>query len=238
MSQWPYSTPHVSPLYNELPYQYRGIRKVSIFCRCEPASMDRFLPPELVRVGDVCEVFVMHVPEAGDLGTYDEAGLVIPVRYGDRVGAHVALEYVTTDDSLCAGREIWGYPKKLCTMNFDETAEQHIHSRVERRGQRLIEAEFRPAQVEFDKPQMQPRLQVKMFARADGKGPDYYQIVHNQLQNFELTHHVTGQANLQLDGNAEDPLHELAVKELVGAEMIVGDFLLSHGTILDDLAKA
>lgn len=233
---WPYSTPHVSPLYDDLPYHYRGVRKVSVFCRCDPQALTRFLPRELERVGDVCEVFVMHAPDAGPLGRYDESGLVIPVRYGDITGAHVSLEYVSTDDSLCAGREIWGYPKKLATVGFDEDGNHAVHGTTSRRGQSLIDLRFTPAEGDFDKPSMQPRLQIKTFARADGRGHDYYQVIHNELQDSRQRERITGRAELKLDGNDDDPLHRLQVREVVGAELTVGDFLLTHGSILADLS--
>jgi len=233
---WPYSTPHVAPLYPELPYPYRGIRKLSVYCRCDRASLAAFLPPEFELLGDVCEVFVMQAPDAGALGSYDEAGLVIPVRYDGTDGAHVSLEYVTTDDALCAGREIWGYPKKLAAVTFDEGQDRSVRGHVSRRGQTLIDVQFTPADRQFDKPLMQPRLQVKLFARADGQGLDYYQIVRNDLQDLTLCARFTGDAELQLGGNADDPLHRLGVRHIVGAELVVSDFLLTHGRILADLA--
>lgn len=233
---WPYSTPHTAPLYPELPYPYRGIRKLSVFCRCDRASLEAFLPPEFELLGDICEVFVMQAPDAGALGSYDEAGLVIPVRYDGTDGAHVSLEYVTTDDALCAGREIWGYPKKLATVTFDEGADRSVRGHVSRRGQTLIDVQFTPADRQFEKPVMQPRLQIKLFARADGQGLDYYQVVRNDLQDLTLCARFTGDAELKLDGNADDPLHRLGVRHVVGAELVVSDFLLTHGRILADLA--
>ncbi|TQF00188.1 MAG: hypothetical protein FKY71_04575 [Spiribacter salinus] len=233
---WPYSTPHACPLYAELPYAYRGVRKVSVFCRCDAEALDRFLPPELERVSDVCEIFVMRAPDAGPLGSYDEAGLVIPVCYGDTVGAHVSLEYVTTDDSLCAGREIWGYPKKLATVDFEESADHQVDACVSRRDQSLIRVRFTPSGGEFEKPAMQPRLQIKTFARADGQGHDFYQVVHNQVQDINLRERYPGKADLELDGNDQDPLHRLSVQEVIGAELTVFDFLLTDGSIIAELS--
>ncbi|WP_163434673.1 acetoacetate decarboxylase family protein, partial [Escherichia coli] len=65
------------------------------------------------------EVYDVANPEMGPRN-YLEGGVVVPARYGDLVGGHVLYEYVTTDDSMAGGREVWGYPKKLGEVGFDE----------------------------------------------------------------------------------------------------------------------
>lgn len=235
---WPFSTPHVAPLYPALPYPYRRVRKISAFCRCDPAALERFMPGELTLVGDVCEVFVMDAPDAGPLGHYTEAGVVIPARYGEVVGAHVALEYVSSDDSLAAGREIWGYPKKIAEVPFEKTGENRYRGSVIRRGRKLIDMAFAPAEIEFDRPVMQPRLQIKTFAAADGSGMDFYQIVRNDLADIAVAERISGRVELSLGGGDEDPLHALGVDTVIGAETTLTDFLLTSGTILEDLNRA
>ncbi|MBB3066151.1 acetoacetate decarboxylase family protein [Limibacillus halophilus] len=230
--QRPFSTPHIAPLYAELPYHYRNVRKISVFCQCDPAALTRFLPDEFELVGDTCEVFVMDAPDAGPLGSYTEAGLVIPARYDSIVGAHVALEYVSSDDSLAAGREIWGYPKKIAevTLGRDGTT-----GKVVRRGATLIDVTFTPSDVAFEKPVMHPRLQIKTFAAADGSGFDYYQVIRNDLGDIKLKETIPGSATLTLGGNDDDPLPKIGVKAIVGAEITVVDFLLGNGSIVADL---
>ncbi|NKC05101.1 acetoacetate decarboxylase family protein [Ochrobactrum haematophilum] len=95
------------------PYNYFGYRKVSAICRVDSAALSAALPEQLTLESDIIEVFVMDVPDAGSLGSYREGGIVARVRYGEYVGGHVLYEYVTSDDSMAAGREIWGYPKSF-----------------------------------------------------------------------------------------------------------------------------
>lgn len=234
----PYSIPHCAPLYPELPYHYRDVRKISVYVRCDPAALAAFLPPEFELLGDVCEVFVMIAPDAGPLGHYTEAGVVIPCRYGDIIGAHVALEYVSSDNSLTAGREIWGYPKKMAEVDLDETQNGGFSGRVVRRDQTLISVEFTPQAVEFEKPQLHPRLQIKTFAAANGNGMDFYQVVRNNLSDLTVTERITGTAKLTLGNSAGDPLNKLGVLEVVGAEVTKTEFLLTTGEILADLNEA
>lgn len=231
----PYSTPHVAPLYAALPYHYRNVTKISAYCRCDPAGLRRFLPADFEPLGDICELFIMEAPDAGPLGRYNEAGLVIPARYGDHTGAHVALEYVETDDSLAAGREIWGYPKKLADVPM-EIRDNAVSARVIRRGVSLMEMEFRPGGDAVDKPVMQPRLQVRCFPAADGPQPDCYQIIRNQVTDFIQHDSIPGSVDLTINSGPQDPLEDLGIQDILGAELTRYDFLLGYGEIVADLS--
>ncbi len=59
-------------------------------------------------------------------------------------------EYVTTDDALCGGREVWGYSKKFAGVTVEEQAGGRIRARVERRGEVLIDAAFEPGDAAFE----------------------------------------------------------------------------------------
>jgi acetoacetate decarboxylase len=233
----PYSTPHVAPLYTALPYHYKNVTKISAFCRCDPTALRRFLPPDFDLVGDVCELFIMEAPDAGPLGSYNEAGLVIPARYGDIIGAHVALEYVETDDSLAAGREIWGYPKKLADVPMSIKGNS-VSGKVLRRGVALMTMTFRPGGASVDKPVMQPRLQVRSFPATDGPNPDCYQIIRNQVTGFVQHDSIPGTVDLKIASGPQDPLEELGIKDVLGGELSRYDFLLGYGDIVKDLSPA
>ncbi|TMH01361.1 MAG: acetoacetate decarboxylase, partial [Betaproteobacteria bacterium] len=46
-------------------------------------------------------------------GHYCESGQVIPVRLGDEQGGYVHSMYLNDHPPIAAGRELWGFPKKL-----------------------------------------------------------------------------------------------------------------------------
>jgi acetoacetate decarboxylase len=147
----------------------------------------------------------------------------------------VALEYVETDDSLTVGREIWGYPKKLAEVPFSVSADKSVEAQIIRRGVPIVSLQFKPGADPLEKPLMQPRLQVKTFPAADGSGPDFYQVIRNDLTGYSLHESLWGSATLTLKSSPQDQVETLGLREVLGAEFSVCDFLLGTGEILADL---
>lgn len=228
-----YTMPDSAPLYPEVPYSYKGYRKLSVLCKANSEGIRMALPVEFEPVDDVIEVFLMSVPEVDGLDPYMEGGVVIPCSYGEIVGAHVVFEYVTDDDSMAVGREVWGYPKKLCKMTFDEKPDGSVVSTLTRRGSKIVRIDFKPDEkASYEPPKMQPRLQLKRFVRADGQGFDMDQVILNELTGAKIHEEKAGQATLTLNSSKSDPLDWFNPVEVVGASFFVADFVLGYGKIL------
>jgi acetoacetate decarboxylase len=208
----PYTMPDVSPLYPELPYRYLGYRKLSVIGRADERSLRAFLPAPF------------------ELAYY-EAGVVLSCRFRDRLGGHVTFEYVSTDDSLGAGREIWGYPKKLADVRlWDEGG--RTHASCTREGQLLVGAVFSPGRESYAEPVLNPRLQLKRIPQAQADVAPRVEIVWNELTERATHSQVWGKATLELGDVLNDRLSALGPTEIVGAQLIVGDFLLGYGQVI------
>lgn len=237
--------PHRSPLFKPLPRLYAKFEKISVICRAPEEGVRRALPDPLAYVSDIIEVFVYKCPEVHDLcapeagpRSYMESGIALQAAFQGIEGGHVAYEYVTTDDAMAPGREIWGYPKKIAEVDWKQEGSR-ISSRTLRRGNVLIDLEFTEEACAFEKPVLQPRLQVKRIPSADGRGYDVHQVVQNKLGRWSLLETVTGTANVTLGGAPQmDPLFELGPLEVLGAEKIRAEFELGYGEILKDLKSA
>lgn len=242
----PFTLPDRSPLFKAPPRHYKGYRKLSLYYEASLAGIRKALPQDFETASSIIEVFVMNCPEVHDLSNpemgpraYLEGGVVVQARYKTVLGGHVLYEYVTTDDALCGGREVWGYPKKLAKVAFDEAPSGCIAASVERLGKSLIDADFTPGDTAFEKPALQPRLQVKRIPRVDGTGFDVDQIIYNELASPTLHQRITGRATVTLGGSPiMDPLMELGITRVVGAEFIVADFHLTYGRVYEDRLAA
>jgi acetoacetate decarboxylase len=239
----PFTVPDRTPLFKSLPRHYVGYRKLSVFCEASPEGIRKALPADFDYVSNQIEVFVMDCPEVHDLDNpamgpraYMEGGVVVQAAYRGVTGGHVLYEYVTTDDSMAGGREVWGYPKKIGQVTCEEAADGQIAASVSRLGQTLIKLGFRPDDtVRFEKPALHPRLQVKRIPRADGRGFDVDQIILNELTGAKVTSQIRGAGSVVLGGRTNmDPLMELGVTRVVGAEHVVAEFMLGFGRIFHD----
>lgn len=237
--------PHRSPLFKPLPRLYADFEKISVICRAPKDAVRRALPAPLEYVSDIIEVFAYRCPKVVDVSapeagprSYLESGIALQAGIDGVVGGHVAYEYVTTDDAMAPGREIWGYPKKLADVTWDVQGGT-IMSQTLRRGRTLIDLEFTAGEAIYEKPVLQPRLQIKKIPRADGLGYDVHQVVLNKLGKWTLFESVAGMAKVKLGGVENmDPLFDLGPLEILGAEKIRAEFELGYGEIFKDLAPA
>jgi|SRR5699024_6496896 len=235
MSKYEYSIlPEYAPLYPKLPYRYLDYQKVSVYCRGDRDKMQKLLPKEFEVAGDIFEVFVLRNNKIDGLDNYSEGGLIIPCAYQGITGACMSFEYVDTDDALCAGREIWGYPKKLGNIQFTEQ-ENSITGSVRRKGKEIIHIHFEEDHNDFEQPNLFPRLQVKRMPHPERNGTDINTIIKNGFYDSVIKSKVNGKATLNWEESVDDPLASLGDVEVVGATYVVGAFTLSYGEIIDKL---
>lgn len=230
MSQDAYALPQRAPLYQAPPFDYKAFSKVSVFCRVDEADIRAALPAPFKPRGDVIEFFIMDVPEGGALGSYAEGGIVVPMSYRGRPGGHVLYEIVTNDDSMAVGREVWGYPKKMGEVEWKAT-ETSVSASLSRRGVSLIEIDFKAEGPTFEKPALHPRFQTRIIPSPEQSAVQT-QIIENSLGQFKTIRHSFGTAEIKVGGSAGDPFGDLRIREIVGAEMIVADFVLGYGKIV------
>jgi acetoacetate decarboxylase len=230
MKQPVYSLPQRSPLYQAPPFDYKAFTKVSVFCRVDEKAIRGALPEQFDVRGDVIEFFIMDVPAGGSLGSYAEGGIVVPMSYKGRPGGHVLYEIVTNDDSMAVGREVWGYPKKMGDVEWKAT-DTTVNAKLSRRGTSLIEIDFEAGDSAFEKPALHPRFQTRIIPSPESAAIET-QIIENSLGQSETLRHSTGTAKIKVGGSASDPFSEFEIREIVGAEMIVANFVLGFGKII------
>ncbi|MCL4443890.1 MAG: acetoacetate decarboxylase family protein [Actinobacteria bacterium] len=125
------------PLYPEPPYTYDEA-KVAIAFLDNPLSS---VPPGLLPEG--IEYLPLQVAVFADypdstIGPYREVVVLVGVMRNGNPALYCPLIYVTSDTALCAGREIWGFPKKLAVIDIEHGEENSLHCRLERGGDDLL----------------------------------------------------------------------------------------------------
>lgn len=223
--------PVYSPLYPPPPFHYRRYERLSAFCTGHEEAIRSFIPSPLEYVSNRFTAFIMVVADVEGLRPYEEGGIQLPVQYRGRRGIITAFEYTTTDDALCAGREVWGYPKKLIETGFIDHGEDRIHGAVERLGRRIIQVELFPGR-DYTPPSWdvvtEERFQVKSIPAADG-GVETFKVISVTLQEAHVVEKVEGPGRAVFETSDDDPLYHLGPVECLGANYLVGSFVLGLG---------
>lgn len=115
-----YSMPLGAGLYPPPPYRFVGAEQVSVCFTADPDRVRALLPPGLEPADAParCEVRVCRYPWS-TFGPFLESYILVRVRDRDG-GMYWFLPLIFTDNEapMAAGRELWGYPKKLALMTW------------------------------------------------------------------------------------------------------------------------
>lgn len=138
------ATPTLAPLYPAPPYEYRGSHLVVALGEGDtPATV---LPSGLDRpVSRTCTVVFAEYPDT-TIGPYREVLVLTAASWHGVDGVFCPLIYVDSDAALCAGREVWGFPKKLADIELSEDGGR-VRGRLVRAGQELIVLEGHAGEI-------------------------------------------------------------------------------------------
>ncbi|TXT66976.1 MAG: hypothetical protein BAJALOKI1v1_220009 [Promethearchaeota archaeon] len=157
-----YSMPRQCGLFPPPPYSYPNMRAIVLLFRCISGIKEKFLPPELKPIEYGFDaIFFSEYPDS-TVGPYYENLILLNCEYKNQHGAFVLNIYVDSDEALAAGREIWGYPKKLCDIKLSpiEMSEEKkiVHGSLTRKDITFLEIQ---GQLLDDPPGMDPKGMVE-----------------------------------------------------------------------------
>jgi acetoacetate decarboxylase len=108
-----FAMPPTSPAFPPGPYRFVDRQYFIIRYRTDPEALRRVVPEPLEIVEPVVNYEFIRMPDSTGFGDYTESGQVIPVRYQGRTGSYTHQMFLNDHPPIAAGREIWGFPKKL-----------------------------------------------------------------------------------------------------------------------------
>jgi len=118
-------SPVFSPPYPPLPHHFSDVKAIQILCQAPKGAIKRALMQPLEPVGDA-DMFVLLLGWTGDVekGGYNvhEIAINAPVQWKGQNGNTTLIEYIDSDMGLLAGREPYGWPKKMADITWTQTA--------------------------------------------------------------------------------------------------------------------
>ena len=247
-----FSMPLGGPMYAEPPYPFRGVQDLMIRYEADSDAVNELLPPHLEPADDpvICTSWSRWVPFSA-FGPYHEAFVMVDAKLGDTRYMYQPSILVDNDIPLGAGREIWGYAKKIAVIehNWGGDAMPYMEQlllTVERpRGQRLMTASMVcDRKASPDELAESPVLSYRHIPSAEtAERPSVSELVRLDVEGAlrksgdgspEL---YAGRAALTLASTAADSWHQLAPVRILGGFFAVVDFALNFGRVVHDYLK-
>jgi hypothetical protein len=176
-------SPEFSPPYPPLPHHFNNNHGLQILCQAPAGAIKRALPRPLEQTGNP-DLFVLQMGWSPDCEGFNvhEIQINAPVKWKNGVGSTTLIEYIDSDMGLIAGREIWGWPKKMSDISWNQTANGwNIECRKQKdQGSILlmkVEYTISRATPAATWPPMMPTYLVKRIPNASLSVPPLTQLV-------------------------------------------------------------
>jgi acetoacetate decarboxylase len=115
-------SPVFSPPYPPLPHKFNDNHELQILCEAPKGAVRRALLPPLEQPDDR-DIFILQMGWTPDCEGFrvHEIQINVPVKWKDSTGSTTLIEYIDSDMGLIAGREIWGWGKRMADIEWHQT---------------------------------------------------------------------------------------------------------------------
>jgi len=217
---------------------FYGARMLTVFWETKPEIIARLLPPPLKPAKQpIATAFVADYPSTNFDTVYKESALFVRAVHDNEEGAYCLSMPVTSDMAMAAGREIFGFPKKIAEIEFYEDKDV-ITGSTRRRGVTFMEIRAELTGT-LNEPAAQEMLMTsdmedgnsikavaynfKHFPAPEGQTFDYNPRLIRQETIFKPREIRFGRAEINLTPSPYDPWSEVEIVKVLGAIFTVGD---------------
>ena len=245
------SMPIASPSYPRGPYRFIDREYLIVTYESDPLAIEEALPEPLIPDGsNQVHYEFIKMPDSSGFGAYVESGIVIPCLFEGKPVNFTAQMYLDNEPPISAGREIWGFPKKLANPKLsiihDTLTGILVYGEVTvaiatmgYKHKNLIydlDKEMQNSTEEIAKKFSKTQINLKIIPGVDGK-PEIAQLVGYQLTDIDVKGAWSGPARLHLVPHVNAPVADLPVKKVLGGLHFTADITLPYGKVLHDYLK-
>jgi acetoacetate decarboxylase len=229
--------PFTSPAFPPGPYRFANREFFIVTYRTDPAALKAVIPAPLEYIEPLVKYEFIRMPDSTGFGDYTESGQVIPVRYEGKNGGYVHAMFLDDESPIAAGRELWGFPKKLASPKL--SVEKDTLLGVLRYGPVPVaiatmgykHRALDPAPI-LDS-LTAPNFLLKIIPHVDGT-PRICELVRYCCEDVTVKGAWSGPAALELFHHALAPVAALPVLDIVSGVHILSDLTLGLGTVVHD----
>lgn len=239
-----FSMPLGASLYPPPPHHFHAAKMAYARYEADSEAVAAMLPPGVVAdaVAPICELWVCDYPSSS-FGPYREAYIHVRTKLDGTDYWFQPLIFTDREPAMAAGREIWGYAKKLATMEWREEAEQIIFTIERPLGKRLATFTMtRDRLASPDEIDALPIISLRYLPPSSlGGRPAAAELVRmDVLAGIHTTPLLgdvlwAGRASLSFDSpSAVDPWHIFKPVRMLGGFVQTMNFSLPLGKVVKD----
>ena len=235
-----FAMPLTSPSFPPGPYRFINREYLIITYRTDPEALEAVVPEPLKIAAPHVKYEFIRMPDSSGFGDYTESGQVIPVTFQGKSGGYVHSMFLDDEAPIAAGREIWGFPKKLANVSFKVETDTLLgtldYGRI-RIATGTMGYKYKALDTTaIARAMVEPGFLLKIVPHVDCT-PRICELVRYYLEDVTVKGAWTGPAGLELAHHALAPLAELPVLEVVSATHFVADLTLGLGEVVHDYMK-
>ena len=223
-----------APAYAAPPYHYRNAQAIAVRFETDRDAALEVLPAPLQLVEPATANLSFYWYPFSTFGPYHEAILRLYARHEGKPLTYAVHMYVDTEPPMLAGREIWGFPKKLGRISFAREADMIVAALERPAGVRLATMIVRPEQPLANLPASGPTTGLRIIPSAE---PGATRPALAELVAADTEHTIReawqGTGSLSFpDRSALDPVNRFPVRKVLKATYMEYDILLPGGRVL------
>ena len=237
-----HAMPAFSPSYPAGPYYFKQREYLIVTYESDPEIVRAALPEPLEPAGEhknLCFFEWMKMPDSSGFGDYQESGNGIAALYNGQPCNFSVQMYLNDEPPITAGREIWGFPKKLASPRLSVDGKDTLLGTLDYGTQRIATGtmgyKFRALDLETERRKMAdtPNYLLKVIPHVDGTAR-ICELVRFFLKDVNVIGAWEGPAALELHPHALAPVADLPVKKIVGAKHVIANLTLDIGEVAFD----
>ncbi len=232
-----FAMPLTSPAFPPGPYRFVNREFLIISYRTDPDALAAVIPAPLEMTDPIVKFEFIRMPDSTGFGDYTEAGQVIPVRFQGQAGGYVHAMFLDCEPPIAAGREIWGFPKKLASPEL--RVEKDLLAGVLRYDSVPVAVAtmgYKHRALAHDgilAALTTANFLLKIIPHVDGT-PRICELVRYYCEEVTVKGAWAGPAALELFEHALAPVASLPVREVISGVHILSDLTLGLGTVVHD----
>lgn len=232
-----FAMPLTSPAFPPGPYRFLDREFLIVTYRTDLDALRAIVPEPLEITDPIVKYEFIRMPDSSGFGNYTESGQVIPVSFEGRKGSYVHSMYLNDEAPIAAGRELWGFPKKLAAPAMSIEKDTFLGTldygsvRVATATMGFKYQRLDPAVVLAG--MLAPNYLLKIIPHVDGS-VRICELVQYFLEDVTIKGAWSGPAALELAHHALAPVARLPVLEVLSGTHILADMTLGLGSVIHD----